>query len=702
MRLSATAPPVITLTIILRVGQLGATMLLVGTFAWRLLVVRPTLLRPEQSRLSADGTLFDHGLRRLRVWSLLGLLGCGVLGLWVHLVTVTNQPLFHAVALDQLAHVLLQTQYGRVWLIRLGLMGLLGGCLWYGERERRARDPWGLRLTCAGLAGGILVAQAWSGHATTTEGIPLLWQVLVAVLHLLATGVWLGSLPLLVLFLAWARRVETPGVAVMAAHATQRFSVLGLTSVSLLILSGLAKAWMLVGSVPALVGTLYGRLLVLKVVLLLPLLGLATLNLLRIRPQLLAGAATQRWEHCHQLLTRLQRHVLGEIALGGGILILVGWLGSVPPARHVDPVWPFAFRVVGQDRLGWMEVKEWPEVQRRLMLGKLITGLGGCLTLYAVSRRRRRWPWVAGAGGMTVAAGLALSCPWVTIDAYPTTYWRPPVPYHALYIAHGLHLYQQHCAVCHGVAGHGDGPAAPGLGARPADLTAPPTVEHTAGDLFWWLTDGITGSTMPGFAEILTPEERWDVVHFLRALAVTEEARLLAPLVSATPWLVAPDFTYTTREDAGRSLSDHRGQDIILLVLFSLPDSVDRLRQLHDLYPSLRARGVEVLGVPLHGSRDISHALGRGTVTYPIVMDGAAEIAMTYTLFRRTWSAEDRLPAPPMPAHLEFLIDRQGYIRARWIPRVQQGWEEMAPFMAAIETLYHEEPETEDPEEHLH
>jgi len=207
---------------------------------------------------------------------------------------------------------------------------------------------------------------------------------------------------------------------------------------------------------------------------------------------------------------------------------------------------------------------------------------------------------------------------------------------------------------------------------------------------------------MPGFAARLWPEERWEVVQFLRALAVTEEARLLAPLVSATPWLVAPDFTYTTSAGDERSLSDHRGQDIILLVLFSLPESIDRLKQLHDLYPSLRARGVEVLGVPLHGSRDIVHTLGQWVVGYPIVMDGAAEIAMTYTLFRRTWSPEDRQPAPPIPSHLEFLIDRQGSIRARWIPRAQQGWEEMAPFLATIEALTHEEPETAEPEEHLH
>jgi putative copper resistance protein D len=625
-----------------------------------------------------------------------------VLGLWVYLATVTNQSLFHAVSLDQLDQVLLGTQYGRVWLIRLGLMGLLGGCLWYWEWGRRTSAPWRLQLTCAGLAGGILVVQAWSGHATTTAGIPLVWQALVAVLHLLATGVWLGSLPLLVLFLAWARRVEAPGVAVVVAHATQRFSVLGLTSVGVLLLSGLAKAWMLVGSVPALVGTLYGRLLLLKVGLLLPLLGLAMLNLCALRPRLVAGAATQRWEHGQQLLTRLQRHVLGEIVLGGAILLLVGGLRSVPPARHVDPVWPFAFRVVWQDRVGWMDVKEWPEVQRRLRLRKPLTGLGGGLVLYAVIRRRRHWPWVAGAGGMTMALGLALACPWVTRAAYPTTYWRPPVPYHALAIAHGLELYQQHCAICHGVAGHGDGPAASDREPRPPDLTVAPPVEPTDGDLFWWLTSGIQGRTMPGFAARLEPEERWEVVQFLRALAVTEEARLLGPLVSVTPWLVAPDFTYSTSAGDGRSLSDHRGQDIILLVLFSLPASVDRLRHLHDLYPSLRARGVEVLGVPLDGRPDSAHALAQWAVGYPIVLDGAAEIARTYTLFRRTWSPEDRQPAPPIPAHLEFLIDRQGYIRARWIPGAQQGWEVMGPFLAILEALNDEAPQTADAEEHLH
>src|SRR4029434_9745367 len=104
-----------------------------GTCAWRLVVVRPILPQVEQAWSSTEGTPYDSSLRRLRVWSLLGLLGCGVLGLWVHLATVTNQSLLHAVSLDRLDHVLLGTQYGRVWLIRLGLSGVLGRCVGYRE-----------------------------------------------------------------------------------------------------------------------------------------------------------------------------------------------------------------------------------------------------------------------------------------------------------------------------------------------------------------------------------------------------------------------------------------------------------------------------------------------------------------------------------------------------------------------------------------
>ena len=45
----------------------------------------------------------------------------------------------------------------------------------------------------------------------------------------------------------------------------------------------------------------------------------------------------------------------------------------------------------------------------------------------------------------------------------------------------------------------GDGPGARGLAKPPADLTARHTADHTAGDLYWWLTHGIATGPMPAF-----------------------------------------------------------------------------------------------------------------------------------------------------------------------------------------------------------
>jgi putative copper resistance protein D len=103
---------------------------------------------------------------------------------------------------------------------------------------------------------------------------------------------------------------------------------------SLLLLSGLENTWELVGTLPALVGTMYGRLLVLKLSLLLPLLAIAVLNLLREKPRLLCSAPEQGDPGSREAIRHLRRNVLGEILLGGMILVVVGALGVLPPAVH--------------------------------------------------------------------------------------------------------------------------------------------------------------------------------------------------------------------------------------------------------------------------------------------------------------------------------------------------------------------------------
>ncbi len=85
----------------------------------------------------------------------------------------------------------------------------------------------------------------------------------------------------------------------------------------------------------------------------------------------------------------------------------------------------------------------------------------------------------------------------------------------------GAALYPQHCAVCHGVEGHGDGPAAKTLPMPPADLTAAHLWMHSDGELIWWLSHGIEapegGMAMPGFAGVLSERDLWDLIDFIRA-----------------------------------------------------------------------------------------------------------------------------------------------------------------------------------------
>ena len=682
-----------SLAIVLRVLHLGAAIALVGSCTFPLLVGRPAFCQASHG----DGPAwrhFNHLWLRAGGWSLVGLVSTGVLGLWEQFALVTQHSLVTAPSWEELRAFLTDTHYGRVWLLRLLLAVVLGGVLLLSRHQRHGTPRASLQLTGAVLASALLGSQGWTGHAAAAEGVALLVQGGIAVVHLLAAGVWLGGLPWLAVLLTWAHRANQADAERIAAAATRRFSALGLSSVLVLIVTGVVRAWVLVGSVPALIGTTYGQLLLGKVSLLLLLLLPAAVNLWHDKPFLLRMVAAQRRQQTRTVLLRLRRHVVLEMAFGLALLCLVGGLGVHPPARHVSPHWPLSFR------LSWDTVNTIPGVGSDLLRGGAVALLGLLALGCALAGRRWRWP-TAGGGMLGLIYGLWVMFQALATDAYPTTYVRPPVPYQALSIANGLRLYAEDCVVCHGIAGYGDGPAAAALRPRPADLTAPHATHHTAGDLFWWLTYGIKGSAMPGFQDRLSEEERWDLINFLRTLAAAEQARTLGPRLEPEPRLVAPDFSYMTLGGDGQTLKDYRGQKSVLLVFFRLPDSQARLAQLHDLTPHLQRLDSTVLAVPLDTDHEMAPQLD-AALRLAIVTEGAAEAAMAYTLFRKSLSPTGRLPVPPVPSHLEFLIDRQGYIRGRWLSDDWPGWAENHALIAAIEQLHQEKPRAPAPDEHVH
>lgn len=79
----------------------------------------------------------------------------------------------------------------------------------------------------------------------------------------------------------------------------------------------------------------------------------------------------------------------------------------------------------------------------------------------------------------------------------------------------GKELFETYCAVCHGDTGKGDGYIVPKF-PRPPSLHSDKVREWTDGRLFHVITKG--QNLMPGYATKLHPEERWKVIHYLRAL----------------------------------------------------------------------------------------------------------------------------------------------------------------------------------------
>ncbi len=662
--------------------------------AFQLMVARPAL-RAAGRAGAAEFAAYARRQLTLARWTLLAVFLTGLLGFWLQVATVTSAPLVQALRTENIAGVLLGTRYGIVWLVRVGFIVVLGGLL-FAERTTRADDSRALPVI---FAAALVMALAFSGHAAAGEGVSLVAQLAAYALHLLAAGAWLGGLLALVLFLGWLRRAESSWAQAVLKETTRRFSLLGLACVTILLITGIFNAWTLVGALPPLVGTTYGKLLLVKLALLLPLLAIAATNLFKLKPRILALGAESFTAAASGLLRRLKRQVQMEAVIGICILLIVGWMSITPPARHIQPEWPFAFRW-NWNVLSSSSAKIRAQfTQAQWWAGAGFAGMIGCLLL----RRRYRY-LMLGAGVASLGYGGWIAHNALSIDSYPATYLRPSVPYNAISVANGLRLYHEACAGCHGDGGYGDGANGKGLKPKPADLTAKHSADHTAGDLFWWLShgmkvDGLPGP-MPGFAQSLEEEERWDMINFLRALSSAERARQMSTLVEPDPWLVAPDFVYRTLADESRSLKDHRGNEIVMLVLFTLPASRARLLELEAVSQQLLSKKVKILAIP--GEIQQVLQLNGSFQSLSLVADGSREAFAAYALLRRSFSEQGTLPDPPVPPHMEFLIDRQGYVRARWIPRDGSGWDKLENLMREIDRLNQEKASIPAPDDHVH
>jgi copper transport protein len=95
-----------------------------------------------------------------------------------------------------------------------------------------------------------------------------------------------------------------------------------------------------------------------------------------------------------------------------------------------------------------------------------------------------------------------------------------PIPASAESIARGQMLFNQNCTICHGETGRGDGPAAASLPLQPANLYD--HVPYHPDTFFFGAISKGVGGVMPAFENILSEEDRWNILNYLRA-TFTEE-----------------------------------------------------------------------------------------------------------------------------------------------------------------------------------
>ena len=380
----------------------------------------------------------------------------------------------------------------------------------------------------------------------------------------------MGTLPPLILLLAEARQTRDANWAAVARTATRRYSVLAVASVTVLLAGGMVNTWFLAGTVPALVGTEYGRLLLAKISLFIAMLLVAAVNLLRLTPRL-ADSTSRTRNVVWRTVARLQSNARIETALGLGVLAIVGVLGTLPPGLHTEPGWPFPFRLDIDALTAGSQI-----LLAVLAVAICVCGVG--VAASAAAGRYRRSAFFAAGLALCLAGGWPPLRPAIE-RAYPTSYYAPAEPYAAASVVRGAAVYAENCALCHGATGHGDGPAAARLPMRPPDLTEAHLFAHSPGDLFWWVSHGMDEGVMPGFAGVLNPNQRWDVINFIRARAAGVLALRIGPEVTAAAAPEVPDFAF----EAGgtqQTLRQVLETGPVLLVLFAPPVPVERLQQL--------------------------------------------------------------------------------------------------------------------------
>lgn len=95
-----------------------------------------------------------------------------------------------------------------------------------------------------------------------------------------------------------------------------------------------------------------------------------------------------------------------------------------------------------------------------------------------------------------------------------------PLPFNEESILEGKWLYREHCILCHGVTGRGDGELSTQTSPRPANLILTRTLPIASDAFFIWaISEGgeLFDSDMPSFSGSLSKKQIWQIIRYVKS-----------------------------------------------------------------------------------------------------------------------------------------------------------------------------------------
>jgi copper transport protein len=336
---SVSATAVTPQLLIARWAMFLTVMSAIGLYVMRSLIARPAVR-------GARGTSLRALSRAFVVASVLGLVAIPV-----YLdFAIANDSLRSVFDLGALVPLFRVTAFGRGYLdmeLCFGLFCVAGWIsLWVDrpDRERRSVAELAAQTGALMAAAAVLVIPGAIGHAGQTSprgvSVPLDW------VHLISGSLWIGGLiGLLVLWFATGEGRRVPALSVIVP----RFSNVALLSVLVLLASGTGATIIHMPALSALWQTGYGVAILVKIGLLAAAIGLASGNLLRARPRLIA--ARERPEVGSAAAGLLRRLIGTEAVVVAGAVFTAAVLSSLAPPPPAFALQSSAIAQVGPGRV---------------------------------------------------------------------------------------------------------------------------------------------------------------------------------------------------------------------------------------------------------------------------------------------------------------------------------------------------------------